>query len=213
MPLISTTLLVPSTFQAILMDYKQDRQKRQESRLKARSATWEPSGRPCTLQFVFDDVSSQKQSMPTQQFSMNKGPSNKSKQSAPPPPPFKHSTPGGAAAEVEHLTPASPSTTVSRVPSGNGKTVKGGKDGFQQVMEDHRSARPLKKDVDSELLRATKRKMPSQDRKKRNNQVENVEREEKMSRTNSHIQPVGVKASGGRRQLAPREATEVTDSS
>ncbi|PVG00074.1 hypothetical protein CPB86DRAFT_813359 [Serendipita vermifera] len=36
------------------MDYRRERQKQQESRLRARGATWKPSGKPCTLQFVFD---------------------------------------------------------------------------------------------------------------------------------------------------------------
>ena len=38
------------------VDYKLQRQKQQEARFKARGATWQPSGKPCTLQFVFDEV-------------------------------------------------------------------------------------------------------------------------------------------------------------
>jgi hypothetical protein len=37
------------------VDYKLLRQKRQEERFRARGATWKPSGKACTLQFVFDD--------------------------------------------------------------------------------------------------------------------------------------------------------------
>jgi hypothetical protein len=36
------------------MDYQKERQRQQEYRLRARGATWKPSGKPCTLQFNFD---------------------------------------------------------------------------------------------------------------------------------------------------------------
>lgn len=39
------------------VDYRLQRQRQQDARFKSRGATWKPSGKPCTLQFVFDEVS------------------------------------------------------------------------------------------------------------------------------------------------------------
>jgi hypothetical protein len=37
------------------VDYRLLRQRQQEERFRARGATWKPSGKACTLQFVFDE--------------------------------------------------------------------------------------------------------------------------------------------------------------
>jgi hypothetical protein len=37
------------------VDYRLLRQKQQEERFRARGATWKPSGKACTLQFVFEE--------------------------------------------------------------------------------------------------------------------------------------------------------------
>ncbi|KIM29207.1 hypothetical protein M408DRAFT_23014 [Serendipita vermifera MAFF 305830] len=65
------------------VDYKLQRQKQQEARFKARGATWKPSGKPCTLQFVFEDMPEEPPTDSRKQTSASQTPSEAAEENVP----------------------------------------------------------------------------------------------------------------------------------